>query len=315
MLTETEWHNFPAWTLEDEAIAVTFLPQKGGKICSLIDKRKRREWLIGPGNRPLKPVPYGAVFTQQEMCGWDEMFPTIDACRIASSGMLKRVLLPDHGEVWTMEWDVEEGTENSFRLGVDGKAFPYHLCRQARLTRRGGLELAYTVTNMGTVPFPYLWTAHPQFACTEETVIDLPANVVSVYNAMDMPQWGPRGTIYPWPNATRLDGQPQALNRIRSANFQECHKFYVLPDVIVSWAMLTDLSADARLLLEWNAPIRYLGILVDEGVFNPEAVAALEPSTGFYDDLERAYQSGRATILKPRETHTWQITLSFGGEN
>ena len=33
------------------------------------------EWLLGPADCPFRPVPYGASFVDQDMSGWDEMFP------------------------------------------------------------------------------------------------------------------------------------------------------------------------------------------------------------------------------------------------
>jgi galactose mutarotase-like enzyme len=312
MLIESTWHGVPAWVLENEYILVIFLPQKGGKICSLIDKRKKHEWLIDPGNRPLQKVPYGAVYIQQEMCGWDEMFPTIDACSIKlGQDQAKEISLPDHGELWTMEWTIEESSHNLFIVGVNGKAFPYHFSRRAAIIDNAKLELTYLVKNLGQEPFPYLWTAHPQFTATQDTVIEIPAKVTSVYNVVDMPQWGGHGTIYPWPFAIRLDGKVQSLNRVRSANFHECYKFYIPAEVETGWAKLFDLSDGSTLCMEWDKPVRYLGILVDEGKFNPESVVALEPSTGFYDALDRACELKRASILNPQETHTWRLTLSF----
>ncbi len=312
MLTESTWHGIPAWVLENERLSVTFLPQKGGKICSLIDKNKHREWLIGPGPRPVEAVTYGAIYIQQEMCGWDEMFPTIDSCKVAlGEDRAKEIWLPDHGEVWTMAWSVEETSSKTFTVGVNGRAFPYQFTRKATLMENGKLELTYSVKNIGRKPFPYLWAAHPQFLCTEETIIELPPEVSRVYNVVNMPQWGKHGTIYSWPNATRLDGKFQSLNKARSARFHECHKFYVPVDIEVNWGKLVDLSNGSSLRMEWDKPVQYLGILVDEGKFNPESIIALEPSTGFYDDLDRACRLKRASILKPGEINSWNVTLTL----
>lgn len=62
------------------------VPEMGAKLVSLADKRSGLEWLAGPADRPFRPVPYGADFVQQDMSGWDEMFPTIVACAYPAPG-------------------------------------------------------------------------------------------------------------------------------------------------------------------------------------------------------------------------------------
>ena len=66
--------------LDSEMHRVVMVPEMGAKIVSLVDKRGGFEWMVGPGTRPVKPVAYGAWWHEQDMAGWDEMFPTIIAC-------------------------------------------------------------------------------------------------------------------------------------------------------------------------------------------------------------------------------------------
>jgi len=60
------------------------------------------------GNRPFKPVAYGAVFVDQDMSGWDEMFPTINACTYPAPSPYAGITLPDHGEVWVLPWEHDQ---------------------------------------------------------------------------------------------------------------------------------------------------------------------------------------------------------------
>ena len=84
-VSQTTWHGLPAWTLENDFLRTVIVPEPGAKLVSLVDKRSQREWLVGPGNRPLKKIPDGAAFVDQDMSGWDEMFPTIVACAYPGS--------------------------------------------------------------------------------------------------------------------------------------------------------------------------------------------------------------------------------------
>ncbi len=124
-LHSTTWHGVPAWTLEDETLRVTTVPRLGAKIVSLFDKRGDFEWLPGPmPGRPVRPVAYAAPFVEQEMAGWDEMFPTILACAYPGPGPRHGVALPDHGEAWALPWEVARAADGELTLTLEGRALP-----------------------------------------------------------------------------------------------------------------------------------------------------------------------------------------------
>ena len=72
-------------------------------------------------------------------------------------------------------------------------------------------------------------------------------------------------------------------------------------------------EAGAWLRLAWDAKATpYLGIWVDEGDYNPAPTAALEPSTGYYDSLARAWQNQRVMRLSPGIPQRWSLDLTVG---
>ena len=81
-LTETSWHGIRAWKLEDDILSVVVVPDLGAKIASIYDKKAGREWLLGP-IRAVRPAPYAANYIDYDVSGWDEMFPTCQAQRLA----------------------------------------------------------------------------------------------------------------------------------------------------------------------------------------------------------------------------------------
>jgi galactose mutarotase-like enzyme len=310
MITETKWHGMPAWLLENQAASVVILPEVGAKIASLLNKATGYEWIVGPGDRPVQTIEYGATFTDQDMSGWDEMFPTINACFYPAPGQYHGVPLPDHGEVWALPWRVDQVTSERIKLSVEGRALPYLLERTATLHDDGTLRLEYRATNKGGEPMPYLWAGHPQFTAELDTRIVLPPEVTEVYNVLDFPQWGPPGTIYPWPEATLADGRTQRLDRIAPVTAHDCRKVYVMPGQHISWAELVAEETGNTLRLEWppeKAP--YLGLWVDEGTFNTVPAVAPEPATGFYDSLEWAYGNGQVSVLAPGASDEWYVNL------
>ncbi|MFN8447667.1 MAG: hypothetical protein U0521_03490 [Anaerolineae bacterium] len=69
----------------------------------------------------------------------------------------------------------------------------------------------------------------------------------------------------------------------------------------------------AWLRLSWDpSQIPYLGIWVDEGSYNPASTVALEPSTGYYDSLTRAWRNNRVMRLPPGAPQRWWLDVAVG---
>ncbi|MCA0452442.1 MAG: hypothetical protein LCI00_00530 [Chloroflexi bacterium] len=310
---EGTWLGQKALTLETDGLKFVTIPGMGAKIVSLFDKTARREWLLPPINRPFKPVAYGAAFADQDMSGWDEMFPTINACTYPVKGAYAGRSLPDHGEVWALPWQTERVTQTCIRLSTIGQALPYRLTRQTELVSANQFRLTYEVINTGTGPLAALWTAHPQFMVDAETRIRLPASVDSLVNVHQTADWGAVGNRYSWPLAQSQQGQFHRLDQIGEPALHNCRKFYLPADHPVSWAALQQGHDGAWIRLSWNvSELPYLGIWVDEGAYNTASTAALEPSTGFYDALDFAWRNNRAMTLQPAEPVRWTLTIELG---
>jgi galactose mutarotase-like enzyme len=307
------WLGQPALTLETPTLRFVTVPSMGAKIVSLFDKRTSREWLVAPVGRDFKPAAYGAQFDQQDMSGWDEMFPTISACPYPVDGGYKDVLLPDHGEVWSLPWEVEAATDNSITLSTSGRVLPYRLTRTARVLNEGRVRLEFEALNTSTEPLVALWAAHPQFAVDAETRIRLPDSVEQVVNVYSPPTWGIHNQIHPWPDVQTEDGQHINLDRIGAPDLHLCRKLYLPPEQPVNWAALQQGSAGDWIRLSWEAvQVPYLGVWVDEGAFNTISTAALEPATGYYDSLTLAWHNKRVMHLPPDEPVSWFLDIELG---
>ncbi|MFN8528865.1 MAG: hypothetical protein U0670_09665 [Anaerolineae bacterium] len=157
-MTSFDWHGYPAWKFENQALSIVIVPALGAKIASLIDKSTGHEWMASP-TRPIRPRQYGDDFAEHDLSGWDEMFPTIDGCPSPHDPAL---MLPDHGEVWALPWDISAQNEDSITLQVRGRALDYILTRKTTV-KPTGVRLEYTATNHSGRDLPYLWAAHPLF--------------------------------------------------------------------------------------------------------------------------------------------------------
>lgn len=300
----TTWHGFEALALESELMRVVIVPDLGGKIASLYDKTHEHEWFAPPLREP-KRTHYGDVFIEQDMSGWVETLPSMDACTVMQTDF------PDHGEVWSVPWMVELGS-GQINLAVEGTARPYRLTRAASLVAADELELHYRLRNTGEGPLPYLYTAHPQFAAGANTRLQLPPEVTQVVNVVENdPTWGAAGKLHPWPGTKSAATPP--LDRLRPVETGSGRKFTLLPDQRAQWAGLVEPDLGVSLRMSWSpADLPYLGLWFDEGQYHPQPVVAIEPSSGYYDSLARAVANNRVSLLEPGAGKSWKIRVRLG---
>lgn len=316
VIHETRWHGFDALAMEYEGLRVIVVPETGGRIVSLFDTEHGFEWLLAPeGAHPYRKLDYGTDFNSQTPGGWDDMFPTILAEPYPVPGKFQGTPLPDHGEVWTMPWAAEIRPEGEISMSVVGQALPYRLARRLAAARRGYLALRYELTNLGDAPLHYLWAAHPQFACPPGTRIVLPDEVKEVVNVLPLEwgkEWGPPGTRNAWPHTLGPDSKVRAQNNVGAPALRRGRKFYMLPEQPIGWAGLVE-PAGASLHLEWQpAALPYCGVWIDEGVLNPVASVAIEPTSAYYDTLAIAWRNQRLAVVEPGARQTWELAVRLG---
>lgn len=309
----TEWYGQPALALETAALRLITVPELGAKIVSVFDRQAEREWLQPPKDGYLQSVAYGSSFVDQDMSGWDEMFPTIDRCQYPVAGAYQGAELPDHGEVWALPWGHDANQTDVIQTHVQGRALPYTLTRTIRALHDATIRLSYEVVNTNEEPLVAFWTAHPQFIADAETRIILPDNVAEVVNVQSTNELPKVGALIDWPEARTQSGELLMIDRVRAASEHKHRKIYLPPEQPAHWAALRQGVDGPWLRLSWDAEsVPYLGIWVDEGSYNPAPTAALEPSTGYYDTLALAWQNERVMHLLPGITLSWSLDLTLG---
>lgn len=308
----TAWRGHDAWRLTDGTLAVVIVPRFGGKIAQLTDLRTDREWLHDAATLPREPH-YGASFVDHGPSGWDEMIPTIDHCRYPVAGRWAGRWLPDHGEAWSLPWQVVSKRPGSsgLALRVEGRVLPYQLTRTAELVRPGKLRLEYRLVNLADEPFAFLWAAHPLFQVDEGCRVQLPDHVRGVVNVRCDADWGPTGEEIGFPVGVLANGSRVDLASVAPTPARRCRKHYLPPDVSASWARVVHDDGASLTMHVDPVDVPYLGVWVDEGIHGDSPVVALEPATGYYDSLERAYRLGRCTWLEPAAPRTWWINVEI----
>jgi galactose mutarotase-like enzyme len=285
-------------TIENEQLKVELVPQLGGKLVSMIYKPTGKQWLLDSGTRPLEQPAFGSTFTDWDMSGWDECFPTIIAC---PSGVDEHILLPDHGELWSLPGTckVEEGTVD---CTIASPQLPYRFSRRLSLVDADRVRLAYRAENDGDKPIPFLWVPHPQFAITERTRLLLPdamERMLCVFGGKKLAL----GNSYSWKDVSQLS--PNVTGDAR--------KFYYEGKVTTGWSGLYEEESSNYFIMSVSTDkVPYIGIWIDEGMINDRVTCALEPSIGYYDSLEKAISNGTAQVIPAKGSFEWEIELSLG---
>ncbi len=236
------------------------------------------------------------MFTEESLAGWDEMFPTVDACRLDNG-----VELPDHGEVWSRPWRIQELTSTSLVCEIYGVAVDYRL--QRRLEVSGptvSLDYHVETTCQGTSA---LWAAPPQFAGGSGTMLELPPGVKSLDARL-------AGASDPFQRVDVIEG---VLDWGRIIGPGQGMMFYVDPTLRIDQIRLID-GAGASLVMTWNSDdIPYFAVWIDNGRYAPAPVICPEPMSGYYDSLRRAQDGRRVREVTAETPIEWTVHLTVGG--
>ena len=279
-------------TLESAALTLVIEPRRGAKIVSLRQRATGREWI--EGNEPLNAdSPDRSVsFDEGDMCGWDEMMPTIEACRYPGTDLE----LAEHGELWRRAWDVLEVTATSATTVVADPVLGYRVARTIRLVDET-VVINYELTNESSAERCLLWAAHPLFAHRPGTRI--------VLEGLEVDQ-SDEGPVRTWPE----DGF--SLDALVKGDYQK-----LFARALAHQPSATLIDADGPWLrLRWcRDDALYLGIWLDQRALARHSVVALEPTNAGHDALDVALASDRfdeAWCLAPGANRRWRLEVATG---
>ena len=313
-------------TLSNDAMRLVVVPDLGGKIVSLVSRSTGREWLWENPHLPLRKPPTDATdFGQFDSGGWDEIFPTVNPCRVPGSGWGDRALT-DHGELWYRPWEtfaaqVVPHRVASLTLAVDDADLPFRFERTLTLPDGDGpLTASYELTNRSDCPLPYIWAAHPLVAIEPGMRIGLPADTRVQCVGGTSGDFRIRGRAFTWPSATPVDGptvdvsvvpksQGDLLSGVAMKLFTDCP-----PEGCVSLTT-AETTEELRLLFD-SKLVAHVGLWLNYAGWSGAATPpyfnlGLEPTTSPWYAVSKAVLSGEAKQLGPRECHRWTLNLSL----
>jgi galactose mutarotase-like enzyme len=207
----TEICELPALRLETDLVWLSIFPEPGAKIYDLVWKPTGRQILWQNPRVLPQRYPIDSNFDNYWCGGWDEGFPTCDACEHNGESY------PNLGELRSVRWAVEKletrGDEAMAQMSAFGPITPVRAIKTVSL-RGASVIVHYELTNLGPLPIDFIWGSHPALAVTANTTLHIPAET-GIVQLSSSPSLGAPGQHYRWPNVDTPGGTTD-MSRVQS---------------------------------------------------------------------------------------------------
>ena len=305
----TKYKNKPSIVLENETLRAEFLPNPGGKMVSLVGKRTGYEFLVQRSSPVYREQPFAGVYVDGECSGFDDMFPTIDVCACENAPW-QGVELADHGEVWSLPWDVVSADAHSVTMAVHGVRFPYRLEKRIALTESGSLRFDYELTNLSPFDFEYLWAGHLMLNLEEGAKVSLPDDCREMVTILSNSGLN-FGDVHRWPYLKDATGETYRADIARSKDVKGFEKYYFTQPLKQGWCTLEYPNQQKKIQISFSAEtVPYLGILMNEEGWDGLYNIFIEPCSVCYDRPDVAKKYGQISVVRGKSTVKWMMEIS-----
>ncbi len=286
--------------IRSDDLEVLVLPEIGGKIAQVRDRRSGYEWLIPP-QRPYRTLMPGTRWIEYDTSGMDDCFPNVDEC-LYPSGRWLGTALPQLGEWVYGTWEILDGhSTDRVSLNRTGWLLPCRAYKEIHI-EGSRIEVRYRVENPTDAPMPYLWSAHPLITAAADFRLLLP-----VADDATFVTYPPDGNVYRWPHYGAVDLSREWIEPGRTL------KIFVSGLRAGSCSLQTDGGMVHFGFDIESVPV--LGIWFNNFGFprdgrSPFRCIAVEPCTAASDVLDQnTVRSGSA--LAPGAQREWGIRMEF----
>lgn len=287
---EDKHYNANCIVMENNNLILKIIPSLGFKIASI--KYKNKEFLFQPTNLKYESPLYADDFSKYDTSGLDEMIPTIDSCLYEGN------FLPDHGDVWSLIWDVKV-MDNSIAGKVNLKSLPLSFEKRISFENENTICMDYKVKNNSKEEQSYLWALHGLNNFNDDTEIILPKSATKLLDVIN------NEVIE---NKDKIDDLLKLCFYENNKNY----KFYLLNEIEKGECGLLYKDCNLKYIIKYDININpYLGVWITKGGFKGEYNCALEPSNGFYDSLNIAKKNNKYEKIMPLEEKTWTINIEI----
>lgn len=290
--------------IENDAIALEVWPQIGGKVSSIVDKADGYELLFAyPAELPESPM-YDTSYGNGWYAGWDECFPAVAPSKYVGHPY-DGVAVPDHGELWGLPTTAVP-TKDGITTVWHGLRFGYRLTRKLYL-EGSSMIAAYTLVNLAPFEFRFVWAMHALASMVSPMRIEFggPPSFRLSHDAEGAEIQAP----FQWPTYGGDDlSNPPALPpkkawKIFSSNPAQTPMVLRYPER--GRSVTIEYSSEENLPAFW-------AIWINTGGWAGHRHLAIEPTTGRFDQIDRAIRDGSAGRVGPLEKVTWQVRWTLG---
>jgi galactose mutarotase-like enzyme len=276
---------FEVYVLGNHEVEVAVVPQLGAKIISLKNLRTGREWMWHPpGGLELFHNRPGDNFSRSPLVGLDECLPTIEPC------VWRGRTLPDHGEIWSAEWSVDEEAwqKGALKTSVRLEISPFDFERTLELDENC-VRISYQLSNRSTAPEYFLWAMHPLLNLQAGDRLVLPASTRGLLNGEG------------W-----VDAVDSAVPK------GNCSKLLAGP-LTEGFGGIHNSKTGERFDCEWNtAENNGLGLWLTRGGWHGHHHFAIEPTNAGADALTEAVSREWCGTVAGSGSATWQVRFRIG---
>lgn len=305
-------HTMPVVEVENEELKIAIIPDLGGKMVELENRRSGTQFLKEPriDYQLFNEPRYGDEFLPPNSAGFDECFPNVAPSKYMFKG--KEINLPDHGELWTKSWKYEEH-ENVISLWTYGEQLNYRFAKHIELDGPQ-IQITYEVESFEEVPFDYIWSAHPLLEIEEGDELILPDEISEVVvNWCSDFEIGALGDRLSWPNILG-NNQNIDFNYVRNKSMHFAAKLF--SDRLSTGGVgIYKKRKDEALMFSFNTDqVPFLGLWLCYGGWPMDAskkdfTLAFEPCSARPDSLKKACKWGDEQIISPMSIKCWELNI------
>jgi Domain of unknown function (DUF4432) len=241
-----------AFTLSNEHLEVTVLPDKGADIYSLVHRASGVDVLFKAPWGVRAPGPWLRASTSMERWieayagGWQLLLPNGgDECTE------RDVTWGFHGEAALVPWTVLERVDSSATLETSLFTAPLHILRHFSLDGPV-LRVREVVTNSSENDIEVMWSHHPAFGAP---LLEAGALLRAGCQAVLVDDQAPgtlfgAGTRHPWPMVTTAEGEAIDLGRVPGPRERRAVLAYLL-DFTSGYYAITNPRLNMGVGLRW----------------------------------------------------------------
>lgn len=301
-LLETRVGGFDAVVLENRVVRAVVIPELGGRVWELIDRRRDRQWIWHRPDVPLERAAAGASYDDLWAGGWEELFPN-DA-----AGCFEGRELPDHGEWWMAAWHVTKADGSSGLRLETTTSVRRTQCMKEFVVDGNELRVSYRIRSLEAELFHCLFKQHFAVSLNPFCRLELPGGRGTVVD----PSFGTlAGGAKPfaWPTAVRPDGTIVDLTVVPPQH--SAAREFVYVDALPSgWCGVHDAEAGVRLRMQFDsAQLPFVWLFLAYGGWRNCYTAVLEPCTNMPKDLAAAVRNRQSLALSPGGIFTTRVTV------